>query len=457
MMMRRGHLESIMRKSIVFQLQTRNIRKQRVLVVGSGWAGYRLAADLKKDIYDVFMVSPRNHFLFTPLLPSTAVGTLEFRAIQEPVRTIPKINYFQAFVKNIDFENYTVDCVDAFKSEHTFQLKYDVVILAPGSETNTFGVKGIEDNPCVFFLKQLEHSRAIRNKLIECFERASSPSSTLEETKRLLTFVVVGGGPTNIEFAAELHDFIKKDVTRCYPDLRKYITITVIEASSHVLGNFHKSIVNYVESLFQSRDINVLTGVSVQYIDKKTVFLSNDQSISFGLLVWSTGVKQTALISEISPDIVAKSRQGRLKIDNQLRVLAKDKRTPIYNGSVYAMGDCAGDVDKPLPALAQVALQQAKYLAKSFNNYGVGTDFPKGFLYSHLGSMASVGMWKGVYDSTNIGPAGSEVSGPPINGFLAFILWRSAYWTKQVSLVNKILIPMYWFKSILFGRDVSRF
>jgi NADH dehydrogenase FAD-containing subunit len=141
--------------------------KPKVVVVGAGWAGYRVAHDLDKQKYDVAVVSPRNHFLFTPLLPSTTVGTLEFRAIQEPVRTIPKIHYFQADVQSVDFENGKILCQDAFKrDQHQFNLPYDALVVAAGSETNTFGIHGVENNEDVYFLKQLKDSRAIRNRLI---------------------------------------------------------------------------------------------------------------------------------------------------------------------------------------------------------------------------------------------------------------------------------------------------
>ena len=143
------------------------VRRQKIVVVGAGWSGYRVARDLDKKLFDVAVVSPRNHFLFTPLLPSTAVGTLEFRAIQEPVRTIPDIHYYQAFVESIDVQKGSVKCKDAFKVEsHQFSLEYDALILAPGSETNTFGVPGVTNNENVFFLKQLTDSRSIRNRLI---------------------------------------------------------------------------------------------------------------------------------------------------------------------------------------------------------------------------------------------------------------------------------------------------
>ncbi len=108
--------------------------------------------DVSKNKYDVVLVSPRNHFLFTPLLPSAAVGTLEFRAIQEPVRTIPGIHYFQANVDTVDFKNSYANCSDYFKPDHKFQLQYDKLLLAPGCETNTFSVQGIYLNPNVFFL-----------------------------------------------------------------------------------------------------------------------------------------------------------------------------------------------------------------------------------------------------------------------------------------------------------------
>ena len=131
---------------------------------------------------------------------------MEFRGIQEPVRAIRDINYFQASVNKIFFNKNVISCSDAFAEGRDFTLEYDALILAAGSETNTFGVKGVTGNDKVFFLKQLKDSRLIRNRLIECFERASSPGVVSEDEKKgLLTFVVVGGGPTSVEFASELY------------------------------------------------------------------------------------------------------------------------------------------------------------------------------------------------------------------------------------------------------------
>jgi NADH dehydrogenase FAD-containing subunit len=482
--------------------------RPKVVIVGAGWAGYRMAYDLDKTKFDVKVVSPRNHFLFTPLLASTTVGTLEFRAIQEPVRIIPNLHYYQAEVTSINFEKNTVHCSDIFKHKFDFDLDYDALILAPGAETNTFGVKGIAGNDKVFFLKQLSHSRAIRNRLIDCFERASSPGVTLEEKRRLLTFIIVGGGPTSIEFAAELYDFLTEDISRWYEDLLPYTCVKIVELTEHILGAFSSSLVSYTEKLFQSRqNIHLITGTGVKEVKDNIAVLSNGNEIPFGMMVWSTGIKQVPFVTSLPKETVAKFPNGRLQVDDYLHLLATTNQsstsssspstatisTPVGQGRVFAMGDCAGNNEKPLPALAQVAGQQGKYLAKIMNKHGLEslvqakqTASSNGavpiFKYAHLGSLASVGQWKGVFDSPHLGKNRqiklsvlrllsfnfiSSLSSlvvdrldrdpPPVSGTVAFLLWRSAYWTKSVSISNKMLILMYWFKAWVFGRDISRF
>jgi len=437
-----------------------NIGKKRVVIVGSGWGGFRLATDIDKQKNIVHVISPRNHFLFTPLLPSTTVGTLEFRVIQEPVRNIRGLHYEQASVDAIDFEKRTVECTDSFTEGHKFSLQYDVLVLACGSETATFGIRGIEHHKPrgtgshVYFLKQLHHSRAIRDRLIECFERASSPGcSTAAEQEQLLTFAVVGGGPTNIEFASELYDFLSTDVRRLYPDLAGKAKVVLIEAGPKILGSFHTNIARYVEATFRQRKVVVLTGRAVRSVENDVALLDNGDSVPFGLMVWSAGNKQTSLTQSLPTSAVKKHPgNGRIVIDGSLRVLSPEGQ-PLTG--VYALGDCAGDAAKPLPGLAQVASQQGAFLAKMLNSNVIAA--PKTFQYMHLGAMMSVGNFKGVYDSTHIGTDSHHIDGPQVKGVLAFVLWRAAYWTKSVSIQNKILLAMYWFKSLVFGRDVSRF
>ena len=162
-------------------------KQERIVILGAGWGGFRVAKDLDKCQFDVTIISPRNHFLFTPLLPSTSVGTLEFRCVQEPVRTITGVHYHQAQAKGIDFDLQEIACCDVYshyqkgkpltdKREISFTVPYDKLIIAVGTKSNTFGVPGLisqeeervgtsgTNKSNVFFLKQLEHSRAIRNR-----------------------------------------------------------------------------------------------------------------------------------------------------------------------------------------------------------------------------------------------------------------------------------------------------
>ncbi|KAG1650550.1 hypothetical protein FOA52_009119, partial [Chlamydomonas sp. UWO 241] len=189
--------------------------RPRVVVLGSGWASMSFIKALPKDIaekYEVMLVSPRNYFLYTPLLPAVATGTMEERSIVEPVRNllVGKGEYYEAVCKDIDPVKKSLVCCfpkDAGFPEACFQLSYDVLIVGVGSVNNTFGIKGVSEY-CNYF-KSIEDANKLRSRVSECFERASLPGTTAEERKKLLSFVVVGGGPTGVEVAAEMHDMIE--------------------------------------------------------------------------------------------------------------------------------------------------------------------------------------------------------------------------------------------------------
>lgn len=164
-------------------------------------------------------------------------------------------------------------------------------------------------------------------------------------------------------------------------------------------------------------------------------------------------MKAVPLIQSLPPTI-PKGRGGRLLIDDRLRLMGQEDK------GVFALGDCAVSESKPLPCLAQAAQQQARYLGSVLNRYPEPQTSPEvpPFQYHHLGSMAQLGMWKGVVDSAKLDEEGKEGGRKGVlTGLTAFLLWRAAYWTKSVSWANKMLIPMFWLKSWIFGRDISRF
>ncbi len=405
------------------------------------------------------MVSPSNHFVFTPLLPPTATGTLEFRCVQEPVRTVSEVEHFyQGKAREICFERQVVKCQGIYDKQD-FEVGYDKLVIACGVKTNTFGTPNVAEREGkeVFFLKHLHHARSIRNRTITVFEIAALPGTTEEEKRRLLSFVIVGGGPTSCEYAAELHDFVSADLTRLYPDLAGYVSVTLIEAGDEILGPFDSKLRDYVRGIFKGRNIKVLTKTAVTAVETfKTdgykhegtrALLSDGTFVEFGTMVWSAGLAPVKLSERLPKDV--KKEGGRILTDQYCRVLGQE-------GKVWAIGDAAVMEKTPLPQLAQVAQQQGKYVARAVSEKG-GHQHDE-FRFFSLGSMASVGGFAGIYDGSNVGdPYGWHTEVGELSGVAAWLSWRAAYWGKQVSNANKLLIPMYWFKSWAFGRDISRF
>ncbi|MGB2867246.1 MAG: FAD-dependent oxidoreductase [Bacteroidota bacterium] len=409
--------------------------KKRVVVLGTGFGAFSFVKRVDTRLFDVTVVSPRNHFLFTPLLPSTTVGTIEFRSIIEPLRVArPEVHFYQAICRSVDPVGKTISC-EGILENNTFELPFDLLLIAVGSVVNTYGIPGVAEH--TLYLKDLADARAIRQRIIECFEQASQPGISDEERARLLRFVVVGGGPTGVEFAAEMHDFLTEDLQKSYPDLagdEHIVRITLLEAAEQILNSFDAVLSDYTRRLFQRQRIEVRTGSLVTKVEKNRILLKDGTVIPCGLIVWSTGVGPTSFIKNLPFE----NDRDRLITDDFLRTVSSE--------SIYALGDCATIRGKNLPATAQVAQQQGTYLAKALRKLVQGKSVPE-FRYKHLGMLAYVGSNRALADL-------SSFKG---KGFSAWLFWRSAYLTRLVSLKNKILVAFDWVKAFVFGRDISRF
>lgn len=319
-------------------------KKKRVVVLGTGWAGTSFLKNLNNSSYDVQVVSPRNYFAFTPLLPSVTCGSVEARSIVEPIRNIVKkknveIHFWEAECIKIDAENKKVYCKSSqdtnLNGEEEFVVDYDYLVIAMGARSNTFNTPGVVEN--CHFLKEVEDAQRIRRSVIDCFERASLPNLTDEERKRILHFVVVGGGPTGVEFSAELHDFVNEDLVKLYPTVKDLVKITLLEAGDHILNMFDKRITAFAEDKFHRDGIDVKTGSMVVKVSDKEISTKergngNITSIPYGMAVWSTGIGTRPVIMDFMKQIGQTNRRA-LATDEWLRVEGRD--------SVYALGDCA--------------------------------------------------------------------------------------------------------------------
>lgn len=472
------------------QLDQQQNGRERVVILGSGWGGFSLSRALNPKKFQIVVASPRDYFAFTPLLAGASVGTLEFRTTIEPVRSYrgrgAGAEYFQGWADRVDFDKKTLTIEEAVedpassraltyspgeeeavkqrsvqkaKKGELFDLTYDKLVITVGCYAQTFNTPGVREH--AYFLKDVGDARRIRNRLLSCFELAALPT-TDENTKRMyLSFAVVGGGPTGIEWSAELYDMIHEDMSRLYPELIQYVNITVYDVASKVLSMFDERLSQYAMKTFARQDINIKTSHHIEELrmgapgGKKepnpgfqdgsslyTLKVKEQGEIGVGMCVWSTGLMMNPFVEHALKDKVKKhSKTGGILTDGRLQ--AKDSHDQPVPG-VYALGDCATLEDTAYPATAQVASQKAYWLAKRMNK---GDLEVSEFKYKDLGIMAYIGNQKAILQS----------GGGDISGRLAWAIWRGAYLTKTVSWRNKILVPIYWTINWFFGRDISRF
>lgn len=350
--------------------KARSQDKPKLVILGGGWGGVALLKSLNPDDYHVTVISPANYFLFTPMLPSATVGTLELRSLVEPIRRIlSRVNghFIRAKAEDVDFNGKLIEVsqLDAQGNPVHFYVPYDKLVVAVGSVTNPHGVKGLEN---AFFLKDIDDARKIRNKVIHNFELACLPTTSDEERKRLLSFVVSGGGPTGVEFAAELYDLLNEDLTHKYPRLlRNEISVHLIQSRSHILNTYDEAVSKYAEEHFARDQVDVLTNSRVQEVQPDKIIFSQKQEdgsiitkeLPIGFCLWSTGVSQTELCQRIAKKLGEfQTNRRALETDTHLRL----NGTPL--GDVYAIGDCStvqnNVTDHIITYLRQVAWKRGK-------------------------------------------------------------------------------------------------
>ncbi|KAL1595241.1 hypothetical protein SLS60_009929 [Paraconiothyrium brasiliense] len=454
------------------------------------------ALDPKK--YQTVVVSPRSYFAFTPLLASTSVGTLEFRTALEPIRTRrTNVSYFQGWADRVDFKNKKITVEEAIEDQgvstalvedrHAKESKEE---RHKRREMEAMKGKLFDITYDKLIVTDVGDARKIRNRILACFEAAALPTTTDEQRKQLLNFAIVGGGPTGIEFSAELHDIITEDLARIYPELIPFHKITVYDVAKKVLPMFDEKLAKYAMDTFAREGIDIRTDHHVEDLrpgapgqrpstegdhEVYTLKVKEQGEIGVGMVVWSTGLMQNPFVAHAlsnvyevpsdfrrlespsdDPDslhwrVKTDAKTGSVLTDTRLRMKLiaeseKEKKPEAIMRDVFVLGDCAIVEGTQYPATAQVASQKAYWLAKRLNK---GDIDKSGFTWKNMGVMAYVGNWNALLQ-------GGGTSGG-ISGRLAWIIWRGAYLTKSVSLRNKILIPTYWAINWLFGRDISRF
>jgi NADH dehydrogenase FAD-containing subunit len=484
-------------------------QKEHLVVLGTGWGAAAFLKNIDTDKYDVTVISPRNYFVFTPMLAGASVGSVDFNSITEPIREInSKVRYLEAAATDIDPETRTISCYSIVCDGHPcepeeFSVNYDRLLFSVGAQTNTFGTPGVEDY--CNFLKQVGDANTIKDAIVNCFESAALPNMNEEDIRRELSFVIVGAGPTGVEFAAELLDFVEEDGQRFYRDLLPYVSIKIVDAGPSILAPFEDGMKN--EAISRLTRVIEIKGLEkklqpcklqlnklVSEVSDKYVYFKDGEKIQYGMALWAAGIGPLPITTNLVESLgeteqknAQEFAKGRLGVDPWLRVIGGE-------GRIFALGDCCSVSHRPsLPASAQVASQEGEFLAKLLSSdysfdlkdtrllppVAMDPDGPKllseqiasfamgeseiaaPFQYLDLGVLAYTGHGSALAQlqmAPGEGDPGSETWHPvrlQIKGKLGFGLWRSIYLWKQTSLKNVASVVLDWAKVKLFGRNTS--
>ena len=401
--------------------------QRRVVVVGGGLGGLKLVSSLRDTDFQVVLVDKNNYNQFPPLIYQVASAGLEPSNISFPFRRL-----FQGW-KNFFFRMAEVQHIDteekAIKTS-IGTIHYDDLVLAAGATTNFFGNKNIEASALP--MKSVSESMRLRNTILQNLERAETEDNEARK-QALMNIAIVGGGPSGVEIAGVLAEMKQTILPRDYPDLdTSCMHIYLINATPHLLGAMSERSSREAEKALKELGVEVMTNCMVtDYVDKELV-LKDGQRISAETVIWVSGIKANNIDGIPTESI---GHAGRILVDRFNRVKGlKD---------VYAIGDqciVEGDEAYPYghPQLAQVAIQQAKTLAKNLIRQEKGeTEQP--FSYHNLGTMATIGRKKAVV----------EIGKLKFGGFFAWLLWLIVHLRSILGVKNKTIVFLNWMWSYM--------
>ncbi|MEN0067106.1 MAG: NAD(P)/FAD-dependent oxidoreductase [Myxococcota bacterium] len=397
----------------------------KVVVVGGGFAGLEVARGLSRENADVVLIDRTNHHLFQPLLYQVATAGLAPSDIAAPIRSVLRrvdnVTVRLAEVTNLDLESREV-AIETPEGQ-TEQVPYDRLVLAAGASHSYFGHdEWAEHAPG---LKTLTDALEIRQRVLAAFEKAEWESDPAVQ-EALLTFVVVGGGPTGVELAGAISEIACQTLRKDYRAINTAdATILLLEGADAVLGTYPESLRKSALRQLESLGVQVRLGSRVTKVTEDGVYLG-EEFIPSKTILWAAGVQASPLAKALGVEL---DRAGRVKVENDLSVPGHPE--------VFVTGDLATFIDpktnQPVPGVAQGAIQMGQHAAKNIRADLAGK--PRtGFRYVDKGNMATIGRSRAVAD----------VMGIRISGFLAWLLWVFVHVWFLVTYRNRLVVMVKW-------------
>jgi NADH:quinone reductase (non-electrogenic) len=412
-------------------------KKKHIVIVGGGFGGLNAAIRLSKSNVQVTLIDKRNFHLFQPLLYQVASGALSPADISFPLRAIFKnkknVNIIQGNVTDIDYAKKNLLLEDK-------EIKYDFLIIATGTKNHYYGNDTWKPHACG--LKTLEDATKIRNKILSAFERAEIETDK-DKKDELLTFVIIGGGPSGIEMAGAIGELAKHtlhcDFRNIDPANSKII---LIEGGNRILPMYPESLSAKAEKNLKDLGVKILTNNLVNNIGENVIELKTHKgqsSISTKTIIWAAGVKAESLSKSLS-------KKDKFEIDNSERIIVNQYCSIPNNPSVFVIGDIANfkdDKNSLLPGVAPVAIQQGKYVAKFILNNISGKE-NRPFKYFDKGTLSVIGRKAAVAFRGNI----------KLSGLFAWLIWLFVHLLYLVGFENRILVATQWaFNYFTFNRS----
>ncbi len=405
--------------------------RPRVVIVGAGFGGLTALRALAKAAVDVILVDKNNYHMFVPLLYQVAAAEISSEDIAFPVRRIlwqrQGSRFVLADVERLDLGNRIV-------AGGEFQLEYDYLILATGSVPYFAGVPGA--GQFSFPLKTMEDGIVLRNHLLDCFERAAAETDP-EHRRRLLTFVIAGGGATGVEFAGALAELVARPLVNDYPQLDfSEVRIVLLEGRDRLLPTFPEKLSRFATDRLRNKGVEIRLGTYVESVQPQSLQLKDGTRMETETLVWVAGVQGAPAVRAWGLPTV---KNGQVQLGRTLQVADHPE--------VYVVGDLARfeQNGQPLPMTAPVAIQQGEAAARNIIRQIEGKP-PEPFVFRDPGMVLTVGRNSAVAD----------VHGHAWTGFSAWLLWLIVHIYQLIGFRNRLAVMIDWAWSYLLYESAVR-
>jgi NADH dehydrogenase len=403
-----------------------------ILIIGAGFGGLNVALQLRDAPVQITLIDRQNYHLFQPLLYQVAIAGLLPSQIAYPLRTIFREQ------KNITFqlgEVTEINLEERYVSMNGSVIAYDYMVIAVGAETNFFGMDSIEQGG--FQVKDIQKAVRTRNHLLKMFEQASREADA-EKRRAMLTFVVVGGGPTGVETAGALAELINHVMVKDFHNLDlNEARVILLEANDHLITPYPHELRHATFELLRREQVEILLNTRLANFNGQTITLGDGRQIATSTLIWTAGIKGTPMLDSLG---VEQAGAGRVQVAPTLQLH--------QHPEVFVVGDAAYLVNgegQPLPMLSTVAIQQGKMAARNIQRMIKGQK-PAPFHYKDPGLLATIGRNAAV----------ARIWGVSFSGFIAWVIWVFLHIYRLIGFRNRILVFVNWAWDYIFYENQIR-